>query len=48
MSLEIKTKTTGFGSPAETYVNKRLDLNGLIPLCWGIKTRNKYRRYHSC
>lgn len=31
MSLEIKTKTTGFGSPAETYVNKRLDLNELIP-----------------
>lgn len=32
MSLEIKTKTTGFGSPAESYVNKRLDLNELIPL----------------
>ena len=31
MSLEIKTKTTGFGSPAESYVDKRLDLNELIP-----------------
>lgn len=31
MELEIKTKTTGFGSPAEGYVNKRLDLNDLIP-----------------
>ena len=30
MSLEIKTKTTGFGSPAETYVKTRLDLNDLI------------------
>lgn len=30
MSLEIKTKTTGFGSPAESYVDKRLDLNDLI------------------
>ena len=32
MSLEVKTKTTGFGSPAETYVDKRLDLNDLIPM----------------
>jgi DNA polymerase V len=32
MSIEVKTKTTGFGSPAETYVDKRLDLNDLIPL----------------
>jgi hypothetical protein len=31
MSIEVKTKTTGFGSPAETYVDKRLDLNDLIP-----------------
>jgi DNA polymerase V len=30
MSLEVKTKTTGFGSPAESYVDKRLDLNELI------------------
>jgi DNA polymerase V len=30
MSLDIKTKTTGFGSPAESYVDKRLDLNDLI------------------
>ena len=30
MSIEVKTKTTGFGSPAETYVDKRLDLNDLI------------------
>jgi DNA polymerase V len=30
--IEIKTKTTGFGSPAESYVDKRLDLNDLIPL----------------
>ena len=29
--IEVKTKTTGFGSPAETYVDKRLDLNDLIP-----------------
>ena len=28
--LEIKTETTGFASPAETYVDKRLDLNDLI------------------
>ncbi len=31
MSLEVKTKTTGFGSPAENYVQNRLDLNQLIP-----------------
>lgn len=30
MSLDVKTKTTGFGSPAESYVEKRLDLNQLI------------------
>lgn len=30
MNLEVKTKTTGFGSPAESYVEKRLDLNQLI------------------
>lgn len=30
-NLYIKTKTTGFGSPAESYVDKRLDLNDLIP-----------------
>lgn len=30
MSLEVKTKTTGFGSPAESYVESRLDLNQLI------------------
>ena len=29
--LEVKTKTTGFGSPAENYVQNRLDLNRLIP-----------------
>ena len=28
--IEINTKTTGFASPAETYVDKRLDLNDLI------------------
>jgi len=28
--LHIKTKTTGFASPAESYVDKRLDLNELI------------------
>ena len=28
--LTINAKTTGFGSPAETYVDKRLDLNELI------------------
>lgn len=28
--LKINAKTTGFGSPAESYVNKRLDLNDLI------------------
>lgn len=26
----IKTKTSGFASPAEVYVNKRLDVNDLI------------------
>lgn len=26
----IKTRTTGFSSPAESYVDKRLDLNDLI------------------
>jgi len=31
MSLEVKTKTTGFGSPDENYVQNRLDLNQLIP-----------------
>jgi len=30
--LTINAKTTGFGSPAETYVDKRLDLNDLIPI----------------
>ena len=30
MSFEVRTKTTGFGSPAESYVDKRLDLNDLI------------------
>lgn len=29
-NLYIKTRTTGFASPAESYVNKRLDLNDLI------------------
>ena len=28
--LLIKSQTTGFSSPAETYVDKRLDLNELI------------------
>ena len=28
--LNIKTRTTGFASPAESYVDKRLDLNELI------------------
>lgn len=28
--LEIKSTTTGFASPAESYVDKRLDLNELI------------------
>jgi len=28
--LKIKTETTGFGSPAKDYVDKRLDLNQLI------------------
>jgi DNA polymerase V len=29
-TLKIKTSTTGFASPAESYVDKRLDLNDLI------------------
>jgi DNA polymerase V len=29
-TLTINTKTTGFASPAESYVDKRLDLNDLI------------------
>lgn len=29
-NLYIKTRTTGFASPAESYVDKRLDLNELI------------------
>lgn len=28
--LLIKARTTGFASPAQTYVSKRLDLNDLI------------------
>lgn len=28
--LEIKTQTTGFGSPARAYVEKRLDTNELL------------------
>jgi SOS-response transcriptional repressor LexA len=28
--LTIKTRTSGFSSPAESYVDKRLDLNELI------------------
>lgn len=28
--FRIKSKTTGFASPAESYVDKRLDLNDLI------------------
>jgi len=28
--LSIKSRTTGFASPAESYVDKRLDLNELI------------------
>lgn len=28
--LLIKSRTTGFASPAESYVDKRLDLNDLI------------------
>jgi len=28
--LKVKTKTSGFSSPAETYVSDRLDLNELI------------------
>lgn len=30
MEFDIKTRTTGFASPAESYVDKRLDLNDLI------------------
>jgi DNA polymerase V len=29
-ALKIKAQTTGFASPAESYVDKRLDLNDLI------------------
>lgn len=29
-TLSIKTQTSGFASPAEVYVDKRLDLNELI------------------
>jgi hypothetical protein len=29
-TLKIRTKTSGFASPAESYVDKRLDLNELI------------------
>lgn len=29
-TLNIKSRTTGFASPAESYVDKRLDLNDLI------------------
>lgn len=29
-TLKIKSQTTGFASPAESYVDKRLDLNELI------------------
>jgi SOS-response transcriptional repressor LexA len=29
-NLTIKTRTSGFASPAESYVEKRLDLNDLI------------------
>lgn len=29
-SIKINATTTGFASPAETYVDKRLDLNELI------------------
>lgn len=29
-TLEINSRTTGFASPAESYVDKRLDLNDLI------------------
>jgi DNA polymerase V len=28
--LLIKTQTSGFASPAETYVDKRLDINDLV------------------
>lgn len=30
MALEVSTKTTGFGSPAEGHVDRRLDLNDLL------------------
>ena len=30
LDLNIKAQTTGFSSPAETYVDKRLDLNELV------------------
>ena len=30
MELKIKSKTSGFASPAEAYVDKRLDFNELI------------------
>lgn len=29
-NLKINTKTTGFASPAESYVDSRLDLNDLV------------------
>lgn len=29
-TLKIRAQTTGFASPAESYVDKRLDLNDLI------------------
>lgn len=29
-ALDVKTRTTGFASPAETYTTKRLDLNDLL------------------
>ena len=28
--LQIKTQTTGFGSPARSYIEKRLDTNDLL------------------
>lgn len=30
MKFDVSTKTTGFGSPAESYVDRRLDINDLI------------------
>jgi DNA polymerase V len=30
MGLDINTRTTGFGSPAEGHVDRRLDLNDLL------------------